>query len=161
MIRQLAISVAFIVALPVTAHAAIYKCQEAGKTVYSDKPCTSGASGSSGRIDTSPAISIGKRTTGGGLSDGEREILGEIEAKESAKKSERARQAQTSAWILEKKVGSGMTPDEVRQSWGKPSRINTHVGAGGRSEQWVFDRGGVRQYVHIDNGAVTSVSTQE
>jgi len=145
-----------------SAHAAIYKCQEGGKTVFSDKPCATGSGNSGARIDDSPAISIGKRTSGGGgLTEGERKIVDDIDAKDAAQKAARARQAKTSSWILEGKVGVGMTPDEVKQSWGSPSRVNSHVGAYGRSEQWVYQRGGVTQYVYVENGAVTSVSTSQ
>jgi hypothetical protein len=37
--------------------------------------------------------------------------------------------------VANKKVGVGMTPEQVRASWGKPERINMTINADGKVEQ--------------------------
>ena len=49
----------------------------------------------------------------------------------------------------------GFTARQVRESVGRPERINTTVTAAGTHEQWVY--GG--DYVYLSNGIVTSVQT--
>ena len=57
-------------------------------------------------------------------------------------------------------VALGMKADDVINSWGKPTKINSSVGSYGRHEQWVYDRGNFNsQYVYVDNGVVTSVQS--
>lgn len=58
------------------------------------------------------------------------------------------------------RVSVGMTAQQVRRSWGTPSKVNKSVGSYGTHEQWVYDRGDYRfQYVYVDNGVVTGVQT--
>lgn len=59
------------------------------------------------------------------------------------------------------RVGTGMTPREVRAAWGAPSKINTSLYASGSVEQWVYYRDAQHiraQYVHFRNGVVSSVT---
>ena len=50
----------------------------------------------------------------------------------------------------------GFTARQVRESVGRPERINTTVTAAGTHEQWVY---GVGDYVYLNNGIVTSFQT--
>lgn len=60
------------------------------------------------------------------------------------------------------KVFVGMTAAEVRRSWGTPTKVNTTVTGGSRSEQWVYDRGNyVSQYVYLENGVVRTIQSPE
>lgn len=56
--------------------------------------------------------------------------------------------------IREQKVAIGMTPDQVRLSWGEPKHINELLGRWGNHQQWVYD---LSQYVYIENGRVSSL----
>lgn len=59
------------------------------------------------------------------------------------------------------RVGPGMTPRQVRASWGAPHKINSSIHASGSTEQWIYyrDEQHIRaQYVHFSNGVVSSVS---
>lgn len=56
MLRAILLAVVSAVCLP--AHAQVYKCQEGGKTVFSDRPCGAGAK----VIDASPATGEGDRS---------------------------------------------------------------------------------------------------
>ncbi len=58
----------------------------------------------------------------------------------------------TSELILEGKISLGMTPDQVRASWGPPNDINETVGAWGVHAQWVYGS----QYVYFENDVLTS-----
>jgi len=54
--------------------------------------------------------------------------------------------------ILAKKIGLGMSTDDVIAAWGKPDHVNTTVTAYGKHEQWVYGR----QYIYFENGRVSS-----
>jgi len=69
----------------------------------------------------------------------------------SAEKSEDQRLRE--AAIAEKRVVAGMTPDEVRSSWGEPEHVNTTTYGQHVHEQWVF--AGSR-YVYFEDGVVTA-----
>lgn len=48
----------------------------------------------------------------------------------------------------------GMTESEVYAStWGAPKKINETITAGGKREQWVYDKG----YIYFENGYVTAI----
>lgn len=73
-----------------------------------------------------------------------------------------ARDEKVESAISQGQVFIGMTADDARQSWGKPTKINSSVGSYGKHEQWVYDRGNSRsQYVYIQNGVVTSTQSPE
>ncbi len=55
--------------------------------------------------------------------------------------------------IKEGVVRLGMTPQEVRLSWGNPKDINVSKGIWGVHEQWVYED----EYVYFENGKVTAV----
>jgi hypothetical protein len=52
----------------------------------------------------------------------------------------------------------GMTADQVRQAWGRPDRKNLTDYADGQRDQWVYYRHNRTDYVHFNDGLVSSVS---
>jgi hypothetical protein len=54
--------------------------------------------------------------------------------------------------ILAKKVGLGMSTDDVIASWGRPDHVNTTVTAYGKHEQWVYGN----TYLYFEDGRLTS-----
>jgi hypothetical protein len=54
--------------------------------------------------------------------------------------------------VLNRKVGIGMTQEQVTLSWGKPERINQSVGPWGTHEQWIYGR----TYLYFENGVLRS-----
>ncbi len=55
------------------------------------------------------------------------------------------------------RVMAGMSADQVRIAWGRPTSINRSVSAGSVHEQWVYRHGpGSAQYIYLENGRVTS-----
>lgn len=64
--------------------------------------------------------------------------------------------------IAQHKVFVGMSANEVRRSWGPPTKINSTLTGSGSSEQWVYDRGGHKsQYVYLENGIVRTIQSPE
>lgn len=64
--------------------------------------------------------------------------------------------------IANKRIFVGMTADDVRASWGAPTKINATINTGGKSEQWVYDKGlAPSQYVYLTNGVVTSMQSPQ
>lgn len=55
------------------------------------------------------------------------------------------------------RIAAGMSSDQVRIAWGKPTSINRSFVVGEIHEQWVYRRGpGDAQYVYLEDGVVTS-----
>jgi hypothetical protein len=54
--------------------------------------------------------------------------------------------------VLNRKVGIGMTQEQVTLSWGKPERINQSVGPWGTHEQWIYGH----TYLYFENGVLRS-----
>lgn len=123
--------------------AAINKCTIDGKVVYQDAPCENAKT-----VDLS----------GAGRSDPQ--SSGAVYWKSEAERIER--QKKVWAAIAASRIFVGMTADEARQSWGRPTKINSSVGSYGKHEQWVYDLGNFRsQYVYVENGIVTSMQSPE
>lgn len=60
---------------------------------------------------------------------------------------------------LQKRVAIGMTPAQVELAWGKPKSVHTRTSSRGRSEMWSYGSGGNTNYVHFDDGLVSSMSS--
>lgn len=68
--------------------------------------------------------------------------------------------ATANTMIATGRVAVGMTPAQVRGSWGAPNKINQSLYASGSTEQWIYYRDAAHiqaQYVHFRNGVVSSV----
>lgn len=91
-----------------------------------------------------------------------REEAKQAERKRKKAEAEQAAKARLEAYvqahpefqkaILAKKVGLGMSTDDVIASWGKPDHVNTTVTAYGKHEQWVYGN----TYVYFEDGRLTS-----
>ena len=62
---------------------------------------------------------------------------------------------QTAYLIRKQLICEGMPEEYLKASWGRPSRINTHVSLGKRIDQYVF---GKSSYVYVEEEKVTSWS---
>jgi hypothetical protein len=120
--------------LPALAHSQVNRCQVDGKTVYQATPCDNGRPVNlSGMGKPDPAAA-----------------------------ARNARNLRASAAIVDGKVMIGMTADQVRRSWGTPTKINTTITSGRRSEQWVYDWGnGSTQYVYLEDGEVVTIQSPQ
>ncbi len=61
---------------------------------------------------------------------------------------------QTARAILKKQVHIGMTTEECKASWGRPTRINRTSNAYGTHEQWCY---GYSNYLYFEDGILTSI----
>jgi len=63
--------------------------------------------------------------------------------------------------ILDGEVCVGMTPEDVKASWGNPRTINSSGGEYGSAEQWCYhDSKHDGTYLYFRNGALTSWQVQ-
>lgn len=129
---RLAVGV-LLVQLP--ASATVYKCQAEGKTVYRDAPCPgAGSDENKMHVSAAPAEPSTLRP-------------GEVDL---------ARQADLRTAIESRKVMVGMTAEQVRSSWGSPTKISNSVIGGHAHAQWVYRRDKVTtQYVYFEDGKVS------
>lgn len=78
---------------------------------------------------------------------------------EQARQAADSRKSKIEAAIAAQKVMIGMSADEVKRSWGLPSKVNRTINAAGTSEQWVYYWGsyGNAGYVYLNDGVVTTI----
>jgi len=116
-----------------------YQCEVDGKKTFQDTPCK-GAGVDENRIEirvANPTVSNNERSNKHW--DG------------------MARQYDLRVATQKREVMIGMTPEQVRRSWGKPSSVNKSYVAGKSREQWVYDKGRSRnQYIYFDDGLVSA-----
>lgn len=55
-----------------------------------------------------------------------------------------------------RKFWVGMTADQLYENWGYPARRNLYGGAGGSTEQWIYEYNGGTEYFYVENGRVRS-----
>jgi len=60
--------------------------------------------------------------------------------------------------ILDGKVAVGMTPDDVKASWGKPGMINSSGGVNGSFDQWCYHDS---SFLYFTDGLLTSWQVQK
>jgi hypothetical protein len=56
--------------------------------------------------------------------------------------------------IAKREIHVGMTAEQVRASWGKPSEVNATIYSHSKHEQWVY---GSNQYVYFEDGVMTAL----
>ena len=63
-----------------------------------------------------------------------------------------ARKSAVADAIRKSSILAGMTPDEVKQSWGAPLKINSSGGSFGSREQWIY----AGNYLYFRDGRLVS-----
>lgn len=134
---------------------AINRCTGSdGKVFYQDLPCEGQK-----KVDLSGA---GQGNPAGSGSNYYKREAARIAREEKVEAVRLEFEQKTQSAILNKEIFVGMLAEDARKSWGSPDRVNASTGAGGHSEQWVFDRGRSRaQYVYVRDGVVTSTQTSQ
>lgn len=137
--------------------AAVYRCEVAGKRVYTDQPCAAGvAPHQMPQISTVPAAAD---------ADLSKEHDARIERGRAARDKEDAawlkehgeakeHEARMNAAIAERRALKDMTPDQLRRALGSPDEVERKSG----SETWVYGSGKSKQTVLIENGRVVRIS---
>ena len=139
---RFALPVAIAVALVGTTQAQVYRCDGPEGPIFSQIPCAPDAATVPLQPSTGTPHPVEVAPTPG-LERGF-ELLRQDELDRVARRGY---------------VQVGMSPRQVRMAWGAPDRTSRTVGAGGNTEQWVYDRGRSRnQYVHFRDGIVSSIS---
>jgi hypothetical protein len=147
--------------LPTMARAAeVFRCEHDGKPTYTDTPCDA---------DAQP-ISVAEPQTiqaGGGTDLAK--VYDERLARERRERVQadtrwlqqhdaaRADELRVRNALVEGRVVSGMTQQQVRQLWGEPSDVQLQIDQNTSRERWVYQaqRGGLgRRTVSFENGRV-------
>ena len=141
--------------LSTSAHAEIYKCVTAGKTLYSDRPCDAAA-----QPATLPPLNTIQPREGDDLVKSYDERLSREKkardasdatfVKDHAEKTARAKALRTA--IIDHRAIKGMTPGEVESALGSAEEKLS-------DGSWRYRRQGQRITVGFKDGQVSSVST--
>lgn len=143
------------VCLTFAAHAAVYRCDVAGKKVYTDHPCVAGA-----KPHELPAIGV---MPAGEQADLAREHDARLQRRLGSKRKEdavwlkthekrRAVDARMTAAVVGHKVLKGMSAGQVRRALGAPDEVHRKDGV----EKWVYLNGKQRRTVVLENGEVSN-----
>lgn len=151
--------------LTTPAGAQVFKCTVDGKTVFSDRPCPSGADAQAVRIfDRGPT-----EADAAAADQRAQQLREQLQAEEAARdelrrvRGEAALErmnltARSREAVAQRRVFVGMPAADARKSWGEPTRVNRTITAGSDREQWVYRRAsGKTQYVYVEDGVVTAI----
>ena len=144
------------------ARAEVYRCQQDGRTVYTDHPCAANAE----PAELPPVTTVAPAAHAKGLADQfDRETRKEAAATRRARAETAAQYEQQHARdqairkaLVEHRVIKGMTPGDVRRVLHAPTRIENE---GGVTERWIYDDGGQRRTVVFKDGLVAGDSTRK
>lgn len=145
---------------PAALGASVYRCEQDGRVVFTDRPCSAGAQPLPER---SPSVLPGGAAADLAKAHDERRRRANdarrkadaqwLQAHE-ARKAEEARLRQA---LVEGRVIQGMTAAQVRQAWGSPDRIERSAQPGVQ-ERWIWRSGKkVTRSVTFRDGRVASL----
>lgn len=180
--KKTAVILAAIAAIALPAQAQVFKCQEGGKTVFSDRPCHANAA----PLPVTPAVGHDPSTRYRMEAERDR-VRAEAYQKELAEKraefarqraedsrrnaqvhaDQRAQQARTEMEELRLRCGTssraevrvGMTMQFVQDCTLARAPVRTNVTRTARGEdiQWVLPDGGLYRYIYYSDGVVTAI----
>jgi hypothetical protein len=143
--------------------APVYKCEQEGKVIYTDQPCSTGARAAElpGLVVTEPPPASQRDLARAwderlARERAERDKADAVWLKEHARQADR--QARVRKAILEHRVIKSMTMDEVRQALGEPQQVDTGDSYGTAKASWVYLDGTHRRVVNFKDGEVTSTT---
>ena len=147
--------------LSLRAEAAVYRCEQAGRTVYTDTPCAAGSEPMAERRP--PTIAAGGEADLAAAHDERREreldSRGDADAQWLRLHEERkAEAARVRQGLVEGRVVAGMSAADVRHVRGAPDSIEPGAGVGG--ERWVYRRDRKREVVQFENGRVKGAAAR-
>lgn len=144
----------FLLSVSFNVTAKVYRCEGPdGRMAFQSTPCA-------GVVSEKVEIYIPLNAESDEYYEQQRiERHNELVRRSNEARLERERQETYSQLIREKKVAIGMSPDQVKRSWGSPCRVNRTISAHGNTEQWVYCYDNNRSdYVHFRDGEVSSIS---
>ncbi|HEU0198115.1 MAG TPA: DUF4124 domain-containing protein [Nevskiaceae bacterium] len=140
------------------ARAAIYRCQTAGKLVYTDRPCTPNAA-----TATLPPLGTVPATPRDGplVRQYDHRTAAEAKGHEAARRAwlqdydeRRARRQAIEHALAEGDVVTGMTPAQVESAWGEAVQ---RTGTDRDPRRWTYVNGRQRRVVEFSDGVVQRV----
>lgn len=137
------------------AEAAVYRCEQDGRLVYTDTPCAAGAEALPERQP--PTIAADREADLAGAYEERRERERDLRSTADAQwlRSHEDRKAEAERvrrGLVEGRVVPGMSAADVRHVRGAPDAVESAAGAGG--ERWVYRQGRKREVVLFENGRV-------
>lgn len=145
--------------LVLPAGATVYRCEVAGRPVFTDQPCAAGATPHGMEpLNTLPAAGDADLAKAhDARAEKERRARDKndaawLKSHEAAKK----REVRMSAAVADKRVLKDMNRDEVRRALGSPDEVERHQGR----EHWIYGSGKKRQIVVIENGRVVKIPSK-
>lgn len=137
------------------AEAAVYRCEQGGRTVYTDTPCAAGSAPIAERQPTSIAADGGADLAAAHDERRERELDSRSAADAQwlrLHEDRKAEAADVRQGLVEGRVVPGMSAADVRHVRGAPDSIEPGAAAGG--ERWVYRRDRKREIVQFEHGRV-------
>lgn len=146
--------------LVLRAEAAIYRCEQDGRTVYTDTPCAAASEPIAERQPTT--IAADGEADLAAAHDERRERERDLRSTADAQwlrlhEDRKAEAARIRQGLVEGRVVAGMSAADVRHVRGAPDSIEPGAGAGG--ERWVYRRDRRREVVEFENGHVKGPAT--
>lgn len=141
-------------------HAEVYRCEQAGRTVFTDQPCPGGRMAETRPPPTGTLDPMARHAQDERIQQWERESAAAAAALRTADRewlAGHAREQAIEQAYQRREVVAGMSRDQVRQLLGAPVRIARQADADGPGERWHYpDRGEGPSTVQFENGRVTA-----
>lgn len=149
-------------AASLAAEAEVYKCVLNDRLAYQSTPCSPGDDPA--RLSPEPAGAIAQAREQADQSywqkvKQERDEA-RTEALQRAEEAEKERRAEAERAIVRGELLTGMTPDEVKRAWGKPTNVKQSEFNGKKRERWRYegdDSSDVRTAI-LENGRLVRAS---
>lgn len=160
------ISVLLLSLLPTAASAEVYRCEQSGKAVYTDRPCYAQAAPLTVREPNAVTATQGERKL---AREYDRRVERDRKARDKADRqwvkehsAAEADMARIRKAIEQHRVVRGMTPDQVRMVLGVPAQTDSSVVREADIEQWTYrSASGGKQVVTFKNGRVSNATAEK
>lgn len=145
-----------------TAGADVFRCQQDGRTVFTDRPCHASAE----PMQLEPPTVLSAPGNFDDLAQAhDARLARERKAKAAADAAflqqhgaRKAEENRIRGALVEGRVVGGMSAEQVRQVWGSPDHIEPRVSGGKTQERWVYADQRQRRSVTFTDGVVTAAS---
>ncbi|MCC2655938.1 MAG: hypothetical protein K0Q76_1046 [Panacagrimonas sp.] len=141
-------------ALEPAAEAAVFRCTEQGRALYTDRPCRAGEMPYA--LPWLGVVPAGRQADLAAEHDARRERMldsrqRDDQAWREAHSQRRARDQRIQGAIRGKRTAPGMSADEVRRALGRPDAVKRDHNGG---ERWTYRDGRKQKTVRLANGRV-------
>ena len=153
--RHLSLLLLMLATLPAAAD--VYRCMVDGKTVFTDRPCDSQAAPHA----LQPSTVVAPDNNKGLAKQHDQRLQEQLKARDQADRewleqhradkveAQRLRKA-----LVEDRVISGMTPQQVRRVLGYPEQVRRSTNKGVVTERWTYRNGKSKRHIRFADGVV-------